>query len=389
MELSSKQQIVGLLQTAQKILLLTHQEPDGDGIGALLSLYLALKKMGKTVMAVCPALLPTSFHFLPAISHIQKDLEIGKDFAILLDTAGAEIEKVGYQRLKDQLKIIVSTRGGRLDSANLKVEKQPFSTDAIFILDCPDWTRLGNLFEENSDLFYEVPTVNIDHHASNSHFARINWVDLTASSTCEILVSLLESLGREKNLVDEDIATCLLLGLLTDTSSFKNQNTTPKSLTVAAQLLAGGGRKEEIIGNLWQTKTVSILKLWGKILQTVALDSGQKFLWAKAGQSLFKQTGVNPEDIKSVLDELLKTAAGVDFVLFLIEKEEGVAGELRATHKGVDVLTLAQLFGGGGHLAAAGFLLPNLTLEEAESQILEKIRRQLALTSANGKKVNS
>jgi len=386
MELSAKQQIVQILQTAKKVLILTGQNPDGDGLGSLLALYLALKKIGIGAMAVCPNALSSLFQFLPQINKIQENLDIGKDFAITLDTTGIDIEGVGYQKQERSLKIIIATRGGNaLNPEGIKLEKQPFSTDAIFILDTPDWAKLGPLFEENPDLFYEVPTVNIDHHGTNSYFGRINWVDITSSSTCEIMVSLLESLGRGKNLMDEDIATALMTGLLTDTDSFQNQDTTPKSLTVGAQLLAAGARQQEIIGHLRRAKSLVTLKLWGKVLAGIKEDKTHKFIWVKVTKEDLSAAGANYNDINGLLDEILKSVYGADFALLLIEKNGEVYGNLRATRSGAQVQSIAQLFKGSGHAMAADFTLKAAGISEVEEEIIEKIQNQRQRAQSDAK----
>ena len=216
--------------------------------------------------------------------------------------------------------------------------------------------------------------INLDHHAGNDFFGKINWVDLTATSSAEILVSLIESLAREKPLIDEDIATGLLTGIITDTGSFQNANTTPKSLTVAAQLVAAGGRQQEIIRHVFKTKPLTTLKLWGRILESVRLDSEGRFIWAKISRDDFQATGAQETETSGIIDELLKSAPNIDFVLLLAEKSGELDGSLRAVAPGVDVSLIAKLFGGGGHEAAAGFQLPGATIVTNEEEILAKIR---------------
>jgi phosphoesterase RecJ-like protein len=166
----------------------------------------------------------------------------------------------------------------------------------------------------------------------------------------------------------------LLTGIITDTGSFQNANTTPKSLTVAAQLVAAGGRQQEIIRHVFKTKPLSTLKLWGRILESVRLDAESHFIWAKISQDDFLSSGAQESETSGVIDELLKSAPNIDFVLLLSEKAGELDGSLRAVSPGTDVSQIAQLFGGGGHEAAAGFQLPGSTLLTNEEEILGKIR---------------
>jgi len=283
---------------------------------------------------------------------------------------------LGYKHLPEEnkLNIVITPLSGSFKNEDVSFSYGTFKFDLIIVLDSPDLERLGPLYEGQSSLFYETPVINLDHHAGNDFFGKINWVDLTATSTAEILVSLIESLARENPLIDEDIATALLTGIITDTGSFQNANTTPKSLTVAAQLVAAGGRQQEIIRHVFKTKPLSTLKLWGRILESVRLDPESRFIWAKISQDDFLATGATESETSGVIDELLKSAPDIDFVLLLSEKSGELDGSLRSVAPGTDVSQIAKLFGGGGHEAAAGFQLAGASLATNEEEILGKIR---------------
>jgi len=376
MELTPKQQTTQAITAAQKILVLTHVNPDGDALGSLVSLYLVLKKLGKEVTAVAPEMMPMALRFLPNLTDLTKSFSGTKDFIITIDTAKTKVDRLGYKHLPEEnkLNIVITPLSGTFKNEDISFSYGTFKFDLIIVLDSPDLERLGPLYDDQSSLFYETPVINLDHHAGNDFFGKINWVDLTATSSAEILVSLIESLAREKPLIDEDIATGLLTGIITDTGSFQNANTTPKSLTVAAQLVAAGGRQQEIIRHIFKTKPLTTLKLWGRILESVRLDSEGRFIWAKISRDDFQATGAQETETSGVIDELLKSAPNIDFVLLLAEKSGELDGSLRAVAPGVDVSLIAKLFGGGGHEAAAGFQIPGATLVANEEEILAKIR---------------
>lgn len=376
MELTPKQQITEQIKKSQKILLLTHTNPDGDALGSLLALSLVLKQLGKDVTAVVLDQLATSLRFLPHIEDISKSFSAAKDFIIMVDTSKTKVDRLGYKHLAEEnkLKIVITPIGGTFEEKDVAFSYGSPKFDLIIVLDSPDLERLGALYESQTGLFYETPVINIDHHAGNDFFGKINWVDLTATSTSEIIVSLVESLSREKPLLNEDVATALLTGIITDTGSFQNINTTPKSLTVAAQLVAAGGRQQEIIRNIFKTKTLSTLKLWGRILESVQAETASRFVYAKISRRDFAETGAAETETTGVIDELLKSAPEIDFALLLSEHPDGLHGSLRSAAAGVDVSKIARLFGGGGHEAAAAFQMAGASLETHEAIILEKIR---------------
>jgi len=377
MELTPKQQIVELIKKHQNILVLTHINPDGDALGSLLAFYLLLKKLDKNVSAVATSEIPVKFNFLPAISNINSEFNGIRDFIINLDLSSAKLDKLSYQKITDEnrLDIIITPKTGTFTPEDVSFSYGAHKFDLIFVLDTPDLERLGKVYDENADLFYETPTVNIDHHPSNEYFGKINWVDLTATSTAEILVALIESLSREKQLLDADVATALLTGITTDTGSFQNTNTTPKSLTVAAQLVAAGARQQEIIQKIFKTRELSTLKLWGVILSKVVLEE-EGFVWSYATQNDIVQASAANDETQQVVDELLKTVPNTDFALLLTEKSDSVFGSLRSAKNNVDVLAIAKIFGGGGHEQAAGFQIKNTTLNEIKEEILAKIKTE-------------
>jgi len=223
-------------------------------------------------------------------------------------------------------------------------------------------------------LFFDNPIVNIDHHPSNEYFGQVNWVDFTATSTAEMMVSLIEALSQGEQILDPDIATLLLTGIIYDTSSFQNINTTPKSLTIAAQLVAAGGRQQEVIKNLYKTKSLATLKLWGTVLTNVKEDKQHRFIWSVVSRTDLDETGADESAISGVIDELLKKVTDLDFALMLSERKGMLHGSLRAISKGIDVSKIAELFGGGGHEAAAAFRIDG-DLKSKEDEILNRLRQ--------------
>jgi phosphoesterase RecJ-like protein len=374
MELSPKQQTTSTIQKAQKILLLTHQNPDSDAIGSILGLFLVLKKLKKDVQAACIDGVPAMLQFLPFSPLLNKEIKAIREFVINLNCSSASVDKLGYKLEGNNLKIIITPKSGSFKEEDLSVSLGSFKFDLIIVLDTPDLERLGSFYDQNPDIFYETPVVNIDHHPTNTYFGKVNLVDLTATSTAEILIGIIEALDKGDGLLDEHVATCLLAGIVGDTNSFQNTNTTPKSLTCAAQLLAAGARQQEIVKNLFKTKSLSTLKLWGKILEKIQKDPTYRFVYSSVTRQDLNEVGAKEEEISGVIDELLRSASSSDLALLLSERERGIAGSLRAINKSVDCTEIAKAFGGGGHQGAAAFLIPKGDLEEVKDRVLEKIK---------------
>ncbi|MBI4175126.1 DHH family phosphoesterase [Candidatus Berkelbacteria bacterium] len=391
MELTPKQQTVELIKNAERILLVTHTGLDGDAVGSLLALQAALGKFGKDVAVATPDPVPVGLHFLAGAPTITQELSGTQDFVITLDTSQVHVEKLGYKHLADEkkLNIVITPSRGTFRPEHVSFGSGQLKFDLIIVLDTPTIERLGRFFDSHAQFFYETPVINIDHHSGNDFFGKVNWVDLTATSTAEILVALLESLGRDKSLLDPDIATLLLAGIMTDTESFQSTTTTPKSFTVAAQLVAAGARQQEIVQHIYRTKTLSTLRLWGKALTRLQEEPAHRFIWSTVSNDDLKAVHADESELSGVADELLRSASNIDFSLLLSERKGGyLQGSLRSVARGIDVSEIAKLFGGGGQPLAAGFRLPNANVGEVEREVIDRLRayqeKRLALDLSPG-----
>ena len=379
-EPTPKQQWSEQIKTAKSILLLTHANPDGDAIGSALALKMGLEKLGKDVTVAVSGEVGELFSFLPKFSDVRANFSMSKDLLIAIDESQAKVGNVSLKRVSEtKLIVVITPKDGILTPANVRIEEGAFNTDLIIVLDCSDLNRIGDLYEENSSLFYEVPVINVDHHPGNTNFGKVNIVDIAASSTAEILVALLETLGKDvQGMLDADIATALLTGIITDTSSFQNSNTTPKSLTVAAQLVAAGARQQDIIQQVYKSRSLSTLRLWGRALSYLKEEGKHKFVWSVLSKADFVAAQATLDQAGGVIDELLKTATGMNFVLLLTERNGNLHGSLRSIVQTVDVSLIANHFGGGGHPQAAAFTIANASLAEKEMDVINEIREVLS-----------
>lgn len=371
MELSPKQQTVELVKKANRVLILGHKEADGDLLGSSLALSKSLVSLGKTAEVVVTENIAEIFKFLPFMDSLKNELKLTEGKILRIDTKRYPIAGMKYQKENDHLDIILDAE------KNLKFEFVEIvngtpKPDLIIVLDTPDVEKIDDVYDKNTELFFEVPIINIDHHPGNEYFGTVNLVDLTASSTAEILVSLFEALGIK--ISDPDTATALLLGIISDTQSFRTQATTPKSLTVAAQLLAAGARQQEIISNLYKKRPMVLLKLWGEMLSGVTLDHDHRFAWTKVKLKDIAGSDISVNDVLDAADELLSNTPDADTILILCESKTGeVMGKLKGSKMG-SVLELAKLFGGDGTPTNASFVMKDVSLSDAEMKILKRIQ---------------
>ncbi|MCC7196565.1 DHH family phosphoesterase [Candidatus Peregrinibacteria bacterium] len=372
-----RKQIVEMVKRSKSILLMPSAPVDGDSLGSSLALYLVFKKLGKQVTVVCADPVPDSFQFLPTTKVISHDFSLSNDFIVTLDCAKSKLKTIETKLEHDKFNIIITAKAGQFTDKDVSFHHGPSKYDLIITVDTGDLSQLGRFYEDNPELFTSIPVVNIDHHASNDFFGKINYVDVMSSSTTELLIPLIHDFEKdsELELMDEDIATLLLAGIITDTGSFQNANTTPRSFAASALLVKHGARQQEIIHHVFKTKHLSTLKLWGRILSHIKVDQQHKFVWSTISRKDFDETRARDDETGGIIDELLTNAPGTEIVLLLKERTDGMAGgSLRSTTPAVDVSQIAEMFGGGGHVQASGFKFPCDNFEEAAKMIVEKIR---------------
>lgn len=375
---------------ASKHLLITfRKEWNVDAVASALALAAFFEKRGKRVDVVADgfatsksiAFLPNVARILPRFSHLQK-------FVISLDVSKSKIDELSYDMEGDKLRINVTAKdGGHYDAADVTTATSEYKYDCIITLDTPDYAALGSLFTKNTELFYHRPVLNVDHDAANEQFGNFNAVDITATSTAECVYSLLKATGE--HFLSEDVATCLLAGIIFKTRSFKTASVTPKTLDISSALVAAGARRDEIVQNLYRTRSLSTLKLWGRALARLKFDPGLKMAWSLLVRQDFIHAGVSEEHLADVIDELMMNSPEAEIVGLLYEQEaENAPGKvagicaLVSTEKHADALGLVAALKPDGTRKTARVCFPQTNIIEAEKAVLAAIGKSLGRTQS-------
>lgn len=296
---------------AQNILLLSHKNPDGDTIGSNLALHLYLKTLNKNITSFCIDELPDYLNFLPQSNLISNDhLVFTKkyDLVIILDSGSLE-----YAGVKDLL------------------------------------TALDN----------DYKLINIDHHATNLLYGDINLVIYNASSASEIIFRLLKDWNIDWN---NQIATCLACGIVTDTGGFLNPATNYQSLVAASELVDNGANINQIVQITLSKNNLLDLKIWGRAFERLTKIDKYDLVYTFLTEEDYIETGVNKDAADNLVNflQLLKEAR---VVLLLTEDNGMIKGSFRTTQD-IDVSELAKLFGGGGHKKASAFSFKGRLINE-------------------------
>jgi bifunctional oligoribonuclease and PAP phosphatase NrnA len=307
--------LVQRLQQASRILLITHVSPDSDAIGSTLGMAHALGTLGKTVTPACADAIRDRFDNLPG--HSAMVTQASGDF------------------------------------------------DLVVALDCGDELRLGSMW---ADLPDPKPfLINVDHHISNTRFGQINWIDPLAASTAEMVLQIVDQLGVPLN---QDIAICLLYGIVGDTLGFRTPNTTARQLKYAERCLEAGASLYESIDQQFNRRSQALMCLWGKAINVMKIKD--RIAYTAVSKAMRDACGMGVSDLN--LSSFLVSMNEVDRAAVLVEKDDGrVEISLRAK-RGFNVSKAAVALGGGGHALAAGTTIDG-PLDAATKQVLQALKQ--------------
>ncbi|MDK2932334.1 MAG: bifunctional oligoribonuclease and phosphatase NrnA [Clostridiales bacterium] len=314
-------EIAEIIKARSNIAILPHIHPDGDCIGSSFALLLALQMLKKEVTVVLEENIPQVYSFLT-----------GK-----------------YVKLSDL-------------PSNTKF-------DMVICLDSGDEHRLNHRIDlfNSSDV-----TLNIDHHISNTMYAKYNYVDSASSATGEIVYDIINLLGVT---IDKDIAVNLYVAISTDTGGFKYSNTTSKTHRIIAELLETNINIAEINRRIFDTVSLEKLKLTATAIDWIEFYENNKIAAIALPYDIIQKEGLSDEDSDG-LANLPRNIEGVEVGLLFKEKEPGEIKVSFRSNQYVDVSKIAISFGGGGHKRASGCTL-HMDMIEAKKQVIESVKQTI------------
>jgi len=302
MSLSPNEQFRKFLEDSKNILLLLTENPTADAVGSAWALYFFLEKKGIIPSIAFSNHLSSKFDFLPRPKRILEEVSGARDFVLSFDISRNKIIGIKQEEKDNKFNIYLTPEHGSVDPRDFSFIPAKFKYDLIIVIGSSDLEKLGSIYADNTDLFFEVPIVNIDHKSDNDHFGQINLVDVTASSCSEILAESLKSI--DASLIDENIATALLTGIIGATDSFQKKNTTPKSLAISAELMDKSADQQTIVRWLYKTQPLHILKLWGRTMAKLKSENDSPIIWSELTVEDFVQSRSKTEDLPLILEKL-------------------------------------------------------------------------------------
>lgn len=373
MALDTNQQIFEAMQRSRAPLISLRENPSVDGISSALALSKIMRGMGKTPEIVSANYRHPGYSWLPEDLEVANSLSRIKPFVIKLDVTKTKIDELTYDLSDGKLNLYLTPKEGSWKSEDLTLAPTSYRHDLIITLECADLAALGSIFKNEPEFFTSVPVLNIDHDPANEHFGAINAVDLASASIAEIIYPLF----KERNLIDEHLATLLLSGIIAKTKSFKSENVTPRALRYAAELISAGGKRENIVHELYKTRDVPTLRLWGRALARLKFDLDKKLVWTLLSKDDFMHAGATEEALPEVVHELLSLSRDIEVAAIIYEERNGGICVRITTLQKRNALSLALPWQGTGSSQNATFCLRNTDIVSAERQVIEHIKNKL------------
>ena len=296
-----------LLQSWDRILILSHRSPDGDTLGCASALSRTLISLGKSVQFRCADPVPKNMAYLFA-----------------------------------------------------GIEYSDFEPERIVTVDVADKALLGAL-----EPLGERVDLAIDHHGTHRPFAREIWVDDTAGAACQMIYKLVQAMGVE---ITPEIADCLYTGISTDTGCFRYSNASPETHRIAASLLECGARAAEINRAMFETKSRAAVELLKHVYGDMEFYHDGRCAVLCLTRALLEETGAGESELTGV-SSFVRQVEGVLIGLTLQERGENEYKVSIRSNAPASAQAVCARFGGGGHKFAAGCTI-HAPLEEAKAQIV-------------------
>ena len=316
------------LSDSQNILITSHVRPDGDALGSESAMYHLLKKIKKNPRIYNSSSLPWEFNFLNEenIFHhynSERDKKTLKDF------------------------------------------------DLAVVLDVGSFSRLGELGEDLKESGLSV--ICLDHHPIRSHEFDYEFVDTKAAATCSLIYELI--METNPHLMNLDIANAIWVGIMTDTGSFRFENTTPKTMKIAARLLDFGVTPGPLYRHIYENKLPKQMLLLGMVLQNVKYECDGKLAWFFITQEMADKAGARIEEVDGYTD-FVRTTYGVEVAIMFLEREkENIRLNFRSKGN-VIINEIAKNHNGGGHAFASGATFHD-KIEKAEEIIIPEAKQEV------------
>ena len=314
-------QLNDIIKSGKNILIVSHLNPDGDTLGSMCGLYSAIKdNFKKKADMLVISHVPAVYKFLPYINEAKslEDYDKSREYNVVIN-----VDVAAYDRMA---------------GASVLFEKAEHK-------------------------------INIDHHKTNNGYAEFNFIDAEASSTGELLLSLMHEMNWK---ITPETAKCLYTAILTDTGSFRFDNTTSKSFAAVAELVKIGVKPAEIYKNVYENDSKGLVLFQTNAVSNAVFENDNKIVYTIVYKKDIEKFNAG-DDCTEGLTEKLRAISTTE-VAFTVKEISSNMSKISMRSKNVDVAKICSTFGGGGHSLAAGCVIKS-SIKDSVKKILEEIKK--------------
>ncbi len=316
-------QAMALIESAERIILIAHEHPDGDCLGSALGLASILSHMGKTCAVACADPVPGNLAFLPNADTLQHTLD-------------------------------------------------PEDFDLVIALDASELHRFGSLYTQHRSFLEQARILNFDHHITCDGCGQVNIIDPISAATAELLVLFQQQAGLALN---KDAALCLLAGIITDTGSFAFTNTTPRTMEVTALLMRQGVIPETVVQSVYRTRPLAQVRLQALIIANAQTSCNGRLIWSQATDATLRAAEASP-DMDDGISGIMRDIEGIEVSVFFKSYDD--PNITRISMRSAEPYNAAEICqrvaNGGGHARAAGGTL-HMPIDEATKLVIAELER--------------
>lgn len=376
MAYSAHEQFFTMLERAKQPLIVLTEAPNADDFATAFGVATLLQKLSKPVEIISSGgRVPKALSFLNHPAPVRGDIHNINKLIFKVNTKNAKVDELSYHMEGEELHVHLSPKQGSWAPADVKIETDAYKYDLAICIGGRDLDSFGETFQSYRDFFFQTPIINIDHDGSNEHFGQANLVDMSSVACAEVCYDLFKRIDEE--LLDETVATYLLTGMIYKTKSFRSEAVTPKTLKVAGDLIARGARRDEIVQNLYKTRTVETLRLWGRALARLKSDTQNKIVWTLLTRQDFANAGTDESALENIVDELLMSAPDANIAAIFFEQPGENTHVMLHARRPFDALSLGAPFRASGTREEALLRLRENDIVAAERSVITHLKDQV------------
>ncbi|MCH8049501.1 hypothetical protein IH979_02200 [Patescibacteria group bacterium] len=376
MALATHEQFLSSLERSKRPLIVLPEHSNADEFSAAFGCAALLAKLQKPVeIATSGGGVPKSLAFMNPPVQVRGDLPNIRKLTLKLNAKQAKVDELSYNMEGDELHIHIMPKTGSWTPEDISIHTDSYRYDLIVAIGGADLESFGDLYNDYADFFFQTPIINIDHASANEHFGQINLIDINAVASSEVCHDIFKQI--DQSLIDEEVATYFLTGMIYKTKSFRSPNVTPKTLKTAGELIARGARRDDIVEQLYKTRTVETLRLWGRALARLKSDPEVGMVWTLLTRQDFVKAGADEEALENIVDELIISSPDAHIAAIFYEHTDGHIAVILHAQRPHDALSLGAPFRASGTREEAMLRIKEKDIVAAERKVITHIKNQI------------